>query len=47
MAERFVGFLKWFMAYLRARGPQVVQESTPTFLKDLYEKGCIEHKPLW
>ncbi|KAM9590672.1 general transcription and DNA repair factor IIH helicase subunit XPD-like isoform 1-T1 [Morphnus guianensis] len=48
MAEHFVGFLKWFVAYLRARvrGPQVVQESTPTFLKDLYEKVCIERKPL-
>ncbi|NXL54858.1 ERCC2 helicase, partial [Podilymbus podiceps] len=47
-AEHFVGFLKRFVAYLRARvrGPRVVQESPPAFLKDLYEKVCIERKPL-
>lgn len=43
-----MGFLKRFVAYLRARvrGPRVVQESPPAFLKDLYEKVCIERKPL-
>ncbi|NWS65135.1 ERCC2 helicase, partial [Chunga burmeisteri] len=47
-AEHFVGFLKRFVAYLRARvrGPRVIQESPPAFLKDLYEKVCIERKPL-
>ncbi|KAM6307769.1 general transcription and DNA repair factor IIH helicase subunit XPD [Podargus strigoides] len=47
-AEHFVGFLRRFVGYLRARvgGPRVVQESPPAFLKDLYDKVCIERKPL-
>ncbi|XP_063177665.1 general transcription and DNA repair factor IIH helicase subunit XPD [Chroicocephalus ridibundus] len=47
-AEHFVGFLKRLVSYLRARvrGPRVVQESPPAFLRDLYEKVCIERKPL-
>ncbi|XP_053908945.1 general transcription and DNA repair factor IIH helicase subunit XPD isoform X5 [Cuculus canorus] len=47
-AEHFVGFLRRLLAYLRARvrGPRVVQESPPAFLKDLYERVCIDRKPL-
>ncbi|XP_048355261.1 general transcription and DNA repair factor IIH helicase subunit XPD isoform X1 [Sphaerodactylus townsendi] len=47
-AEHFVGFLKRFLEYLksRLRVHHVVQESPPSFLKDVFEKVCIERKPL-
>lgn len=47
-AEHFVGFLRRFMEYLksRLRVHHVVQESTPQFLKDIFEKVCIDRKPL-
>uniref|UniRef100_A0A670JG58 General transcription and DNA repair factor IIH helicase subunit XPD n=1 Tax=Podarcis muralis TaxID=64176 RepID=A0A670JG58_PODMU len=47
-AEHFVGFLKRFLEYLksRLRVHHVVQESPPSFLKDIFEKVCIERKPL-
>ncbi|XP_068765790.1 general transcription and DNA repair factor IIH helicase subunit XPD isoform X3 [Struthio camelus] len=39
-AEHFVGFMKRFLEYLKARVrvQHVVQESPPAFLKDVYEK---------
>ncbi|KAM8794024.1 general transcription and DNA repair factor IIH helicase subunit XPD isoform 1-T1 [Eudromia elegans] len=47
-AEHFVGFLRRFLEYLKARVrvQRVAQESPPAFLKDVYEKVCIERKPL-
>ncbi|XP_054855633.1 general transcription and DNA repair factor IIH helicase subunit XPD isoform X3 [Eublepharis macularius] len=47
-AEHFVAFLKRFLEYLksRLRVHHVVQESPPSFLKDVFEKVCIERKPL-
>ncbi|XP_029427564.1 general transcription and DNA repair factor IIH helicase subunit XPD isoform X3 [Rhinatrema bivittatum] len=47
-AEHFVGFLKRFLEYLksRLRVHHMVQESPPSFLKDIFEKVCIERKPL-
>uniref|UniRef100_A0A671RPH9 General transcription and DNA repair factor IIH helicase subunit XPD n=1 Tax=Sinocyclocheilus anshuiensis TaxID=1608454 RepID=A0A671RPH9_9TELE len=47
-AEHFVGFIKHFLEYLKARLRihHVVQESAPQFLKDIYEKVCIDRKPL-
>uniref|UniRef100_A0A3P8V5P8 DNA 5'-3' helicase n=1 Tax=Cynoglossus semilaevis TaxID=244447 RepID=A0A3P8V5P8_CYNSE len=47
-AEHFVGFLKRFLEYLksRLRVQHVVQESAPQFLKDIFEKVCIDRKPL-
>lgn len=47
-AEHFVGFLRRFLEYLksRLRIQHVVQESTPQFLKDIFEKVCIDRKPL-
>uniref|UniRef100_A0A4W4HLP8 General transcription and DNA repair factor IIH helicase subunit XPD n=1 Tax=Electrophorus electricus TaxID=8005 RepID=A0A4W4HLP8_ELEEL len=47
-AEHFVGFLKRFLEYLKARlrVHHVVQESSPQFLKDIFEKVCIDRKPL-
>ncbi|XP_062454153.1 general transcription and DNA repair factor IIH helicase subunit XPD isoform X2 [Rhea pennata] len=47
-AEHFVGFMKRFLEYLKARVrvQHVAQESPPAFLKDVYEKVCIERKPL-
>ncbi|XP_077174711.1 general transcription and DNA repair factor IIH helicase subunit XPD isoform X1 [Paroedura picta] len=47
-AEHFVGFLKRFVEYLksRLRVHHVAQESPPSFLKDVFEKVCIERKPL-
>uniref|UniRef100_A0A672QXN3 General transcription and DNA repair factor IIH helicase subunit XPD n=1 Tax=Sinocyclocheilus grahami TaxID=75366 RepID=A0A672QXN3_SINGR len=47
-AEHFVGFMKRFLEYLKARLRihHVVQESAPQFLKDIYEKVCIDRKPL-
>ncbi|NXP75355.1 ERCC2 helicase, partial [Ramphastos sulfuratus] len=47
-AEHFVGFLRRFVAYLRSRvrGPRVLRQSPPEFLRDLYEKVCIDRKPL-
>ncbi|MBN3290284.1 ERCC2 helicase, partial [Polypterus senegalus] len=47
-AEHFVGFLKRLLEYLksRLRIQHVVQESPPQFLKDIYEKVCIDRKPL-
>uniref|UniRef100_A0A3B3RXQ1 General transcription and DNA repair factor IIH helicase subunit XPD n=1 Tax=Paramormyrops kingsleyae TaxID=1676925 RepID=A0A3B3RXQ1_9TELE len=47
-AEHFVGFMKRFLEYLksRLRIQHVVQESSPQFLKDIFEKVCIDRKPL-
>uniref|UniRef100_A0A3Q3MQB5 General transcription and DNA repair factor IIH helicase subunit XPD n=1 Tax=Mastacembelus armatus TaxID=205130 RepID=A0A3Q3MQB5_9TELE len=47
-AEHFVGFLKRFLEYLksRLRVQHVVQESAPQFLKDIFDKVCIDRKPL-
>lgn len=47
-AEHFVGFMKRFLEYLksRLRIHHVVQESAPQFLKDIFEKVCIDRKPL-
>ncbi|XP_033127767.1 general transcription and DNA repair factor IIH helicase subunit XPD-like [Anneissia japonica] len=47
-AEHFLNFLKRFLEYLktRLRVQHVVQESPPSFLKDVYTKVCIERKPL-
>ncbi|XP_042296844.1 general transcription and DNA repair factor IIH helicase subunit XPD isoform X2 [Sceloporus undulatus] len=47
-AEHFVGFLKRFLEYLksRLRVHHVIQESPPSFLKDIHEKVCIDRKPL-
>ncbi|KAJ4436082.1 hypothetical protein ANN_18709 [Periplaneta americana] len=47
-AEHFVGFLKRFVEYLktRLRVQHVVMESPAGFLKDVYQKVCIERKPL-
>ncbi|XP_050783741.1 general transcription and DNA repair factor IIH helicase subunit XPD isoform X2 [Gopherus flavomarginatus] len=47
-AEHFVGFMKRFLEYLksRLRVHHMVQESPPSFLKDVFEKVCIERKPL-
>uniref|UniRef100_A0A8C1F2Y7 General transcription and DNA repair factor IIH helicase subunit XPD n=1 Tax=Cyprinus carpio carpio TaxID=630221 RepID=A0A8C1F2Y7_CYPCA len=47
-AEHFRGFMKRFLEYLKARLRihHVVQESAPQFLKDIYEKVCIDRKPL-
>ncbi|TRY99770.1 hypothetical protein DNTS_020944 [Danionella cerebrum] len=47
-AEHFVGFMKRFLEYLKARLRihHVVQESAPQFLKDIFEKVCIDRKPL-
>lgn len=47
-AEHFVGFLKRFLEYLksRLRIHHVVQESAPQFLKDIFDKVCIDRKPL-
>ncbi|MGH0171812.1 UNVERIFIED_CONTAM: hypothetical protein FKN15_061469, partial [Acipenser sinensis] len=47
-AEHFVGFLKRLLEYLksRLRVQHMVQESPPQFLKDAFEKVCIDRKPL-
>uniref|UniRef100_A0AAY4EDA1 General transcription and DNA repair factor IIH helicase subunit XPD n=1 Tax=Denticeps clupeoides TaxID=299321 RepID=A0AAY4EDA1_9TELE len=47
-AEHFLGFMKRFLEYLKARLRihHVVQESAPQFLKDIFEKVCIDRKPL-
>uniref|UniRef100_A0A3P9Q302 DNA 5'-3' helicase n=1 Tax=Poecilia reticulata TaxID=8081 RepID=A0A3P9Q302_POERE len=47
-AEHFVGFLRRFLEYLKARlrVQHVVQESAPQFLKDIFDKVCIDRKPL-
>ena len=47
-AEHFVFFMKRFLEYLktRIRVQHVVQESPPSFLRDCYQKVCIERKPL-
>ncbi|TFJ99984.1 eukaryotic translation initiation factor 4 gamma 3 [Platysternon megacephalum] len=47
-AEHFVSFMKRFLEYLksRLRVHHMVQESPPSFLKDVFEKVCIERKPL-
>lgn len=47
-AEHFVGFLKRFVEYIktRLRVQYVVQESPASFLKDVFQKVCIERKPL-
>lgn len=43
-----MGFLRRFLEYLksRLRVQHVVQESTPQFLKDIFDKVCIDRKPL-
>uniref|UniRef100_A0A8K9XR65 DNA 5'-3' helicase n=1 Tax=Oncorhynchus mykiss TaxID=8022 RepID=A0A8K9XR65_ONCMY len=43
-AEHFVGFMKRFLEYLksRLRIHHVMQESAPQFLKDIFEKVCID-----
>uniref|UniRef100_A0A674D620 General transcription and DNA repair factor IIH helicase subunit XPD n=1 Tax=Salmo trutta TaxID=8032 RepID=A0A674D620_SALTR len=48
-AEHFVGFMKCFLEYLksRLRIHHVVQESSPQFLKDIFEKVCIDCKPFY
>uniref|UniRef100_A0A668W444 General transcription and DNA repair factor IIH helicase subunit XPD n=1 Tax=Oreochromis aureus TaxID=47969 RepID=A0A668W444_OREAU len=47
-AEHFVGFMRRFLEYLksRLRVQHVVQESAPQFLKDVFDKVCIDRKPL-
>ncbi|XP_078517020.1 general transcription and DNA repair factor IIH helicase subunit XPD isoform X1 [Lissotriton helveticus] len=47
-AEHFVSFMKRFLEYIksRLRVHHMVQESPPSFLKDIFEKVCIERKPL-
>ncbi|XP_067874911.1 general transcription and DNA repair factor IIH helicase subunit XPD isoform X2 [Heterodontus francisci] len=47
-AEHFVGFMKRFVEYLksRLRVHHVVAENPPSFLKDVFDKVCIERKPL-
>nr|CAG4643731.1 EOG090X01B4 [Lepidurus arcticus] len=47
-AEHFVVFLKRFLEYVktRLRVQHVVQESPAGFLRDLFNKVCIERKPL-
>lgn len=47
-AEHFLGFMKRFLEYMkiRLRVQHVVSESPPSFLKDCYQKVCIERKPL-
>ncbi|XP_067831112.1 general transcription and DNA repair factor IIH helicase subunit XPD [Heptranchias perlo] len=47
-AEHFVGFMKRFLEYLksRLRVHHVVAENPPSFLKDVFDKVCIERKPL-
>ncbi|XP_069769275.1 general transcription and DNA repair factor IIH helicase subunit XPD isoform X3 [Narcine bancroftii] len=47
-AEHFVGFMKRFLEYLksRLRVQHVVAENPPSFLKDVFDKVCIERKPL-
>uniref|UniRef100_A0A669CL90 DNA 5'-3' helicase n=1 Tax=Oreochromis niloticus TaxID=8128 RepID=A0A669CL90_ORENI len=47
-AEHFVGFMRRFLEYLksRLRVQHVVQESAPQFLKDIFDKVCIDRKPL-
>lgn len=46
--EHFVSFLKRFIEYLkvRLRVQHVQQESPAGFLKDCFQKVCIERKPL-
>jgi DNA excision repair protein ERCC-2 len=47
-AEHFIIFMKRFLEYVktRLRVAHKVQESPPSFLKDLSSKVCIERKPL-
>lgn len=47
-AEHFIIFMKRFVEYVktRIRIQHKVQESPPSFLKDLSSKVCIERKPL-
>uniref|UniRef100_S4RQB2 DNA 5'-3' helicase n=1 Tax=Petromyzon marinus TaxID=7757 RepID=S4RQB2_PETMA len=47
-AEHFVSFLKRFVEYLksRLRVTHVLSESTPAFLKETYDRICIDRKPL-
>ncbi|XP_041351579.1 general transcription and DNA repair factor IIH helicase subunit XPD-like isoform X2 [Gigantopelta aegis] len=47
-AEHFLGFMKRFVEYLktRLRVHHMVSESPPSFLKDCFQKVCIERKPL-
>lgn len=47
-AEHFIIFMKRFLEYVktRLRVQHKVQESPPSFLKDIANKVCIERKPL-
>lgn len=47
-ADHFLGFLNRFIAYIktRLRVQHVVQETPAGFLKDIYQKVCIDRKPL-
>jgi DNA excision repair protein ERCC-2 len=47
-AEHFVIFMKRFLEYvkIRLKVQHKVQESPPSFLKDIATKVCIERKPL-
>ncbi|KAJ3591231.1 hypothetical protein NHX12_009177 [Muraenolepis orangiensis] len=47
-ADHFVRFMKRFLEYLksRLRVHHVVQESSPQFLKDIFDTVCIDRKPL-
>ena len=47
-ADHFIIFLKRFLEYVktRLRVQHKVQESPPSFLKDIFTKVCIDRKPL-
>ena len=47
-AEHFISFMKRLVEYLkmRLRVQHVVQESPAGFLKDIFNKICVDRKPL-
>ncbi|KAG1684720.1 General transcription and DNA repair factor IIH helicase subunit XPD [Nymphon striatum] len=47
-AEHFLAFLRRFLEYIKTklRVQHVVQETPAAFLKDVYQKVCIDRKPL-
>jgi len=47
-AEHYIGFMKRFIMYLKLRmnSTTVVQETPIMFIKDVYQKVCINRKPL-
>lgn len=47
-AEHFIGFMKRFIMYLKLRmnSTTVVQETPIMFIKDVYQRVCINRKPL-